>query len=75
MPILSVIYGKDQHHAIDLTQAILDNYVTDDILFLPHHVDFNSIKYDPHVLAIVSNTKKCSFFVDSALSGTALSQS
>ena len=48
MTILSVIYGKDQHHAIDLTQAILDNYVTDDILFLPHHVDFNSIKYDPY---------------------------
>lgn len=47
MPILSVTYGKDQHNAIDLTQAILDNYVTDDILFLPHHVDFNSIKYDP----------------------------
>ena len=47
MPILSVVLGKDQHNAIDLTEAILNNYVRDDILTLPASVNLNSIKYDP----------------------------
>ena len=48
MPILSVTFGKDQRNAIDLTQEILTNYVKDDILNLPVHVNLNSIKYDPY---------------------------
>jgi len=48
MPILSVILGKDPHNAIDLTEAILANYVKDDVLQLPANLDLNSIKYDPY---------------------------
>ena len=48
MPLLSAIYGKDQHNAIDLTVEILANYVKNDVLYLPQYVDFNSIKYDPY---------------------------
>jgi len=48
MPILSAIFGKDQHHVIDLTEAIIRNYVQDDVLYLPATVNLNSIKYDPY---------------------------
>jgi len=48
MPILSVIYGKDQHNAIDITYNILSLFVKNNVLTIPSKLDINSLKYDPY---------------------------
>jgi hypothetical protein len=48
MPILSVIYGKDQHNAIDITSNILSSFIKNNVLTIPSTLNINSLKYDPY---------------------------